>query len=549
MTNLTDPATFIQILARAEARSADEHWHEAAGLWQRIVETNPVDGHFWSQLACAWYGAEEFRDAIPAFACALELRDGFPAETAYRIARCHARLGETDNAIAWLERAWDLGFRHLDQAQTDDDLTSLRDHPRFRDLVGLIDADDLTRDEGWRVDLRFFAREVKRRAYAPFGQISEERFDRLIAALDEAIPNLTDAQIILELTKILRHLGDGHAYVSPPEDRDDLQRAIPLIFYQFEEGIFVTAADAAHRGLLGGQLLRIGDRPIEEVVAAVEPLVCRDNDHWPKEVVPRRLRELSLLHALGLVPDPDAVALTLLLPDGSTRTVALVADTSQRHWKRIFPYPADWVSYPETLDSPRPLSLKNLSLPYWFEYLPAARVVYVQFNAVRNDPSEAFADFLRRLFAFVDEHLVDKLVLDMRWNGGGNTYLELPLLRQLITSKVNRRGRLWVIIGRRTFSAAQNGVGMISVHTEAIFAGEPTGSSPTFIGETIPFELPYSKVQANVADLLWQNTWPTDERPWVAPTLYTPPTFAAYRANRDPALDAILACTEHLPNW
>lgn len=37
-------------------------------------------------------------------------------------------------------------------------------------------------------------------------------------------------------------------------------------------------------------------------------------------------------------------------------------------------------------------------------------------------------------------------------------------------------------------------------------AGEPTGSRPSFIGETVPFELPSSKVRVNVSDLHWQGT-------------------------------------------
>jgi hypothetical protein len=40
-----------------------------------------------------------------------------------------------------------------------------------------------------------------------------------------------------------------------------------------------------------------------------------------------------------------------------------------------------------------------------------------------------------------------------------------------------------------------------------------------------------------------------DYRTWIAPHIYTPPTFAAYRENRDPAMEAILACREHLPSW
>ncbi len=181
--------------------------------------------------------------------------------------------------------------------------------------------------------------------------------------------------------------------------------------------------------------------------------------------------------------------------------------------------------------------------------LPEDRIIYFQFNSVRDHPTESLADFTERLFGFIDEHEVAKLVVDVRWNGGGNTFLELPLVRRIIGSSLNARGRLFVIIGRGTFSAAQNFAGMLNKFTEAIFVGEPTGSSPTFIGETVEFELPYSKTRGNVSDLLWQGTWPMDYRIWIAPTLYTPPTFAAFRANRDPALEAILACHEHLPGW
>ena len=93
------------------------------------------------------------------------------------------------------------------------------------------------------------------------------------------------------------------------------------------------------------------------------------------------------------------------------------------------------------------------------------------------------------------------------------------------------------------------GATLIDRHTEAIFVGEPTGSSPTFVGESVEFLLPYSKLLANVSDLLWQTGWPMDCRRWIAPAIYTPPTFADFRRNRDPAMEAILSIREHVPGW
>jgi len=48
-------------------------------------------------------------------------------------------------------------------------------------------------------------------------------------------------------------------------------------------------------------------------------------------------------------------------------------------------------------------------------------------------------------------------------------------------------------------------------------------------------------------DLFWQTSWPEDHRTWIAPDIYAPPTFEAFRRNDDPAMDAILALREHLP--
>ena len=80
---------------------------------------------------------------------------------------------------------------------------------------------------------------------------------------------------------------------------------------------------------------------------------------------------------------------------------------------------------------------------------------------------------------------MDKLVLDMRWNNGGDTGLVPTVLESLIRDvKVAQPGKLFVIVGHRTFSAAQNAVAMIARFTPAVFVGDTTGSSPNFIGDT-----------------------------------------------------------------
>jgi hypothetical protein len=99
---------------------------------------------------------------------------------------------------------------------------------------------------------------------------------------------------------------------------------------------------------------------------------------------------------------------------------------------------------------------------------------------------------------------------------------------------------LFVIIGRRTYSAAQIGATQIEQHTSAIFVGEPTGSSPNFVGEDVATQLPYSKLMFSVSDRYWQNSAPDDYRQWITPEIYIPLRIKALKENRDEALEVIL---------
>src|SRR5680860_124098 len=112
--------SFLRSLARAEDATARERWDDAARLWLSVVEANPVDGLYWWRLADARHSTEDFRGAIEAFGHAFDLREHYPSHTACRIARCHARLGDDEAAMDWLERAFALGYHDLEAARKED---------------------------------------------------------------------------------------------------------------------------------------------------------------------------------------------------------------------------------------------------------------------------------------------------------------------------------------------------------------------------------------------------------------------------------------------
>jgi hypothetical protein len=521
--------TYEQIVSEAQSKTAAKEWVAAIALWERAVEMNPHLTRNWISYANALYEAKEYRKAITAYEKWNELGASYPWDATYNIACCYALLGEKSKALQWLADALNLGFRNLRHAQTDTDFETLRNDPKYRELVGLVDTSKMTRVEGWRYDLQFLAREIKRIHYDPFKKVSEKEFDAFVKKLSDDVPKLTDAQLIVGLYKMTRMPGDGHTSV---RNAPQFQKQLPVQFFQFTEGVFITAAAPEQADLVGAQVLKIGDSAVEKVIEALDPLISRDNTMWIKTIAPNFMRNPILLSGLGLTADTDKANITVRDTSGNTRTVTLLATVGQ-------PMPT-WVTARKDATSPEPLYLKNRRTPYWFEYLPESKTVFFQYNQVGNKPDEPLTAFCEKLFKFINENAVERLVIDMRWNGGGNNFLNRPLVQGLIRNeKINQRGKLFVIVGRNTFSAAMNGATEIEQQTNAIFVGEPTGSAPNFVGETIGFELPYNKISGSISDLYWQKSVAMDYRTWIAPQLYAPPSFELFKANRDPAMEAI----------
>lgn len=235
------------------------------------------------------------------------------------------------------------------------------------------------------------------------------------------------------------------------------------------------------------------------------------------------------------------MTLRLKALNGSTSSVTVATRTDAPFIWNELSSPAGWINLFDVLPMPAPLYLQNNGTN-WLKYDPDRKLVYAQYNRVLDLPGEDLVDFANQLEATLDLNDVDKLVLDMRWNNGGNTYLNQPILALLMRSQtVNRRGHLFVIMGPRTFSAALNSAAYFERALNAIFVGEPTGCKPNSPGEEWFFTLPYGKVNVSLSNLYWESGWPVDSRWAIAPDIYTPRTFADYLKGRDPAMDAVLS--------
>ncbi|NNF42593.1 MAG: hypothetical protein HKN62_06020 [Phycisphaerales bacterium] len=395
--------------------------------------------------------------------------------------------------------------------------------------------------QDWQDDLRFLQETVHTEYPFLFKKTTAADFDAAVEELHAAIPTLAPHEVVAGLARIVSSFEYGHTLLRA-WNSEWVRHALPVNFYHFSDGLYVEGADEAYASAVGSRVIAIEGMPVDRALAAIRPVVPAENDQFFKAHGVGTLRIIEYLHAQGVLSElKHDVTLTLErdgVPFDLTVTAVAGVEFGARHG---FTRPGSgWVSARD--QSATPLYLKHPDRVYFFEHLPEHKTVYVRHSQIRDDATEDIPTFYARLFDFIETNDVERLVLDVRLNGGGNNYKNKPIVTGLVRcEKINQPGKLFVIIGRRTFSACQNLVNEIDNYTNAIFVGEPTSENINFYGDNRRVVLPNCGLPVFLSFAWWQDKPQWENGPWTAPHLAVEMSFDEYRTNGDPVLDAALA--------
>jgi hypothetical protein len=382
-------------------------------------------------------------------------------------------------------------------------------------------------------DVRELGTAIEQNHPAPYRSVSKERFVSEVDALAQRASSLSRDELLVGVLRLVALLGprNGHTGLFPGDPSNTRELHLyPIRLYEFSDGVHVV--DAADRSLVGSRLVAIGGTPVAQVLDRVEPLVPRDNDWNLRGLAPHYVLTAEVLHGLGIVESAESAAFTFARPDGQQVAVPLVAVPASRYVSTF----ADPIHghYPSVLPAAaRPLYLSGSARPMWARKLAGGRAVYLGFNAVQR-PTPGFVRALGRL---VRGPKVRRVVVDVRLNPGGDNTTYGPLTDLLRSKPVNRRGRLYLLTGRATFSAAANFAAEVDRDTRAIIVGEPTGGGVETYGDTFPVALPSAGWTVHVAARYHERKkGPNDRRLAVEPDVRVELTSAQYFSGLDPVL-------------
>jgi hypothetical protein len=374
--------------------------------------------------------------------------------------------------------------------------------------------------EQWREDLHHLARELPKRHANAFHHVPRERFEAAIAELDRRLTHLGGDAVYVGLNQIATRIGDGHTYVEFPPDK----AALPLALEQFGDDYRVVRVVPGLERALGARLVKVQGLPVggaRELLMSMTP--AGETPELRQARVTRFLTLGIVLHGFGITPDRKEARLTLANDQGREfdLDVRALGLGEKPEWVPVYAEP--------------PPSKRRPGENFWYTYLPDSRAVYCCFRGYQQLDQHA-----RGLLALVEQKRPDKLVIDLRDNGGGDYTVGLKHLIDPIRDlpAINAKGHLFVLVGPHTFSAAMANAAHFRSRTAAILVGQAIGERPNSYQEVRQMTLPNSRLVVRYSTRFYQFV-ETGENA-IRPDQEVIPSWAEYQAGRDPVLEWVL---------
>jgi hypothetical protein len=408
--------------------------------------------------------------------------------------------------------------------------------------------------EQWLEDLDFVVMQLQSHHPNLHYRISQQDFAAVVEQSREEIRHArSDLAAYFAIKRTVASIQDVHTQLWEGGAFPLSDLRFPVRFDRFADGIFITVIAKQYEHALGARVIALNGTPVEEVLAVVDASTNADNEFGRIHPNLTAITLARFMYGLGIADGVDEIELDVIPMRGEPTTLILesVADTSGISWfnrMNVGPTEGEYVHAAALLGDDTPLHMKwrgRDGVFYWFDHLAEEKALYVQLNQVANQPGndESLAQFTDRVWSYVDEHAaeVDKLIIDLRYNDGGNALRIIPFVNEIIKRDfINDRESLFVLVGNRTNSAAVIFLTELLFHTNPVVLGEPPACPFNFFSNSVlRGNLPNSGFQLRIASRQIDNSWSNDTV-YYRPHIPAPFSSSDYFGGEDPALEIVL---------
>ncbi|MEA4919801.1 MAG: hypothetical protein VB078_02585 [Clostridiaceae bacterium] len=377
-------------------------------------------------------------------------------------------------------------------------------------------------------DLMMIKEELPRKHKNPFSIITQADFDAALDGLAEKSADLSDEQVMVELKRIIASIGDAHTHLNCDE-----HFFYPIELQMFGSDLYVINTDKSLEDMMFSKVVKIGDTDIDEVITQLTTLIPHENDNWLSVMLPQSLEVPTYLYGLGII-DSQEHAIFTVEKNGEAKTFDI---TSIPRGNKI-----------EFINNDENDVLRGTYQKYYdYEYLPQYEALYFEYNSCMEMSQRKMEPFVQEMFADIEREGAEKIIVDLRRNGGGNSSVLHPFTERLAAYiGEGKKTKVYILISRRTISSGIFAIFDIKQAAQAaVVVGQPTGGALDCYGDIKTLTLPNLKMSISYSTKYFEFSKKYNiknpEGNMFSPDVFIESSIEDYEKGRDAVLEYVLA--------
>lgn len=362
------------------------------------------------------------------------------------------------------------------------------------------------RERDWVNDLNYLKKHYKLYHKDPFYYCSEEEFDFKIDQLSAKVGELSDNDIVFELTAIMAGMGDIHTRVGFPESV--FESFFPVNAFYFGDKLYLAAYLEGYdqfEPYLLQEIVAVNGVDIKYIQKKIDTLFHPNNIWYSREVFSRYYAIYPAFFDWAGCGYTGGYTFQILNENNEVETVEVpVLPLSALDEDSL------WVSAEELY------SLHYLERGNWAEYFEEEKgdYVYMSFTELESLNEAHYRNLFETTAQLLATHPdCGKLVIDLRSHPGGRIDALRYIPEYVSVLKEAPIEHTYVLIGGYTVSAAIECLDIFKDNLDVITVGEPTGQFTSFFYNvgTMAFTLPHSQLVVLIADHWNSGAHPENE--------------------------------------
>jgi len=344
-----------------------------------------------------------------------------------------------------------------------------------RQIVLNGDSTDSERNGLLKEDIEFFKRELPNKHKNPFSVITKEEFEERVSTLEQNVDKMDNYQVFSELGKIIASIKDAHTMTNYVDGKK-----YPLDFYVINDDMYIVNTPKNLKDMMYSKVISVDGISWDIIRNELKQQIAYENESWLKLLLGNYFIP-SYIYGAGI--EKKAASHTFMVErDGETEE---------------FEVPV--LNFEDTIDfygdKNNDKMLGNFERYYDYKYLQE-KALYFEYNVCADMDALKFKDFNDSMFKDIQANKIEKVIVDLRGNAGGNSEILNPFTERLKSYvKSNSNVKVYVLVGRKTMSSGMFAIFRIrDAVPDAVCVGEPTGGAIDCYGDVKVFYLPNSQL-------------------------------------------------------